>query len=630
MTRLRHRISFRLFLAISALVILLPLLMVGGMILSHNSQLNQRMTEAELRAMARLATAALDADLSNWLGALERVASSSGIDAGDPAGAQQIFGNYLLRHPTTRSLSLLGRDGKPIIQVGHLSDRDISAVAGAMGLPAALTEARSRFSGLLHDQADGEPLIGLAVPIRRGASLVGLLLAIQRPDELEVIIEADDARLGWQAAIVDQHNVVAAHLNPTLVGQPFPYPQLLPEPGETEPIFRLVLLDGTASYIALRRSTVAPWLIVYLVPAAVLAGRLQQSWLDWGLLLGLLALPITGSALLGRYLGRRIEALAEAAKLVSNEATPFVMVPTGLREIDAVQEALQHASEATQERAAARERMSDMNLVLHRAQRMESIGQLTAGLAHDFGNLIFTIRGNLELIKRALGDDARVQRLVDPPLRLADEAARLISQLSSGIRHKQNRTQQVNVDQLLREVADLLRQVAGRAVRVNIEPGSGLFECRLDPTLLKSALLNLVINARNAMRRGGEIHIRSETLVLDNQAAAVVGLASAGRYVALSVADTGIGIPPELRARVFEPFFTTREGGAGMGIGLSILYGFVKSAGGHVVVDSAVGVGTTFTMYFPAEPSPRASINRVYSGGGTDSDSPVNRDSSSR
>jgi signal transduction histidine kinase len=372
---------------------------------------------------------------------------------------------------------------------------------------------------------------------------------------------------------------------------------------------RQAAIGGMPLYVVSRHSTVAPWRLVYLASAGALSDQPQYPLRELAVLTLLLALPLTASALLGRYLGRRIGALAEAAKSVSNEVMPPAMVPTGLRDIDVVQEALRHAGEAGQERAATRERMYDMEQALHRAQRVESLGQLTAGIAHDFGNLVFTIRGHLELIKRALGNDERVPALVDPPIQLADEAANLICQLSVGIRGKQYKVQQVNVNDLLREVADLLRHVAGRAVQLNLELADDLFDCRLDPTLLKSALLNLVINARNAMRSGGEIRIKSNNLVLEHDAAAAAGLRPGVPYIAVSVADTGIGIAPEVRTRLFEPFFTTREGEAGTGIGLSILYGFVKAADGQVVVDSTVGVGTTFIMYFPAELTPGIPVN---------------------
>lgn len=604
MARRRLSISFRRFLTIAALVILLPFLLLQLTQQYHDSVLHQSSVGAELRGMAKSVAAQLDAGLMEWLEDvvdLDNAIPLDGFDTGDPAGTQRILGENLKQHQETRSLSVLGADGRVIAQVGDLTNPEISAISDSMELPKVAQRPMQRsFSGLLNVAGDGERLIALAIPIKRAASVEGVLLSVKRPDEFNAIVEADDAQLGWQAAIIDQHNIIVAHTDSALVGRPSPYEEPQANPVKTEPTMLRTAFEGTGAYLVSRRSAVAPWRVVYQVPVGSFGDAHESNIFEFSVLAIVLALPLTASALLGRYLGRRIGDLAEAARLVSNEAAPAAMVPTGLREIDVVQEALRHAGEAAQERAAAREQMSHMEQALHRAQRVESLGQLTAGIAHDFGNIVFTIRGNLELIKRALGNDERLQALIEPPLRLASEATQLISQLSAGIRHKQYKVQHVNVNQLLHEVADLLRQVAGKTIRLRLDLADDLFDCRLDATLLKSALLNLVINARNAMPGGGEIVIRSRNRVLDREAANAAGLRSDINYIALSVADTGVGITPEVRARLFEPFFTTREGEIGTGIGLSILYGFVKATGGQVVVDSIVGAGTTFTMYFPA------------------------------
>lgn len=622
--------SFRHFLVLAAIAILLPFVVLSGITLFRNRMLYNHAIEAELQAITRLTTQALDDDLSERIAGLTELAPPN-TDTLDLADIRRGLDKYLLQHPSTLSVSLLGRDSKPMIQVGRIDGQDIPHLAAALGVDAATGTESNNVAELVRDPADGQLLIAIAVPIKHSAAQVeGTFLAIEQrgPFLADVFLNEEDRQRGWDAAVVDQHDVIMLHSNPTFIGRPLPYSRLDTLLKGTQPVVRSIKLGRNEYYVAVRRSRVVAWHVVYLVLAATLVAPLQQTWFDLIGLAVLLVLPIAGSAILGRYLGRRIEALAAVARSVSNEATPVVMATTGLREIDVVQQALQHASEAVQERAAARERIYDMEAVLHRAQRMETLGQVTAGIAHDFGNLVFTIRGNLELLKRALVDDELVRRLVDPPLQLANEAARLISHLSSGVRHKEQRTRQINVNEQLSEVADLLRQVAGRMTQVEIEPGTEVLDCRLDPTLLKSALLNLVINARNAMRDGGGIHIRSENSVLDDQAAAAVGLKSAGRYVALTVADTGVGIPPALRERLFEPFFTAREGGLGMGIGLSILYGFVKSAGGNVVVRSTVGKGSTFILYFPAVPPSSAPIDREGAGTHTGSDRTGTPDSS--
>ena len=316
---------------------------------------------------------------------------------------------------------------------------------------------------------------------------------------------------------------------------------------------------------------------------------------------GLLTLPVMVSVLLGRYLGRRLEALADAARTVPTGVMPQSLRPTGLREVDVVQQALRSAVVAAREQAQTRERMQDMKEALELAQQMEGVGQMMAGVAHDFGNLIFTIRGNLELLRRSVGEQSSEQRLIEPSLLMADEAAKLVSQLSAGARQKRRQAQLVNLNADLTEIHVLLCQVAGRSVTVTMQLERDLMDCRLDPTLLRSALLNLVVNARKAMPRGGDIRIASCNAFLDESTVVANGLA-AGPYVSVSVQDTGRGIHPEVRTRIFEPFFTTDVNNGGNGFGLSILYGFVKAAGGHVSVDSVVGRGTTFTLYFPAEP----------------------------
>ncbi len=244
------------------------------------------------------------------------------------------------------------------------------------------------------------------------------------------------------------------------------------------------------------------------------------------------------------------------------------------------------------------------------AQHVESLESLARRIAHDVGNLVFTIRGNLEMISRAPDTPAGIRQFVDPSLLLANEATQLIVSLTQRLRHGPREVQQVNVNEVLREAAELLRQLAGDGVTVTVQLDEGLWSCQLDPARLKSALLNLISNARDAIQGDGEIRIQSGNILLDGQAALAAGLKSAGHYVALAVADTGVGIAPEARARLFEPFFTTRQGGMGKGIGLSLLSEFVAGVGGSVTVDTAEGAGSMFVMYFPADPTPRSATNR--------------------
>ena len=606
MTSLSRPISFRVFHTLAALATLAPVLIMVAILSIHDSGLYDSEDEPLLRVMPRMAAAAIDDVLTAWANSLERLALAD-LDAEQPARTREMLDAYLADHPATRSLALLDRDGTPGVEVGVLSDREIVAVAAIIGSPATFSGPKLRLTGLLQGMAGGRSLIGLAVPLDGAGPSKRVLLAIGQVHQFNTILTANDAWPGMQAAVIDQYGMVMVDSDPAAVGQPFP--RLQSQARENETSIRQISLSGTAFYVAARHTNVSPWCVVYLVPRANLNGAPQQFLIGLAVFIGLLIMSLATSGLTGRYLSRRIEALAGAAELVSNEATPFAMKPSGLREIDAIHKTLRRAGVVAQQQAAACMGVQEAGTALHARQGAESPSQAATRVAHDLGNLIFAIRGDLELLKRTLSGNERSQMTVDNILKVADEVAKLSLQLCFSDQYTQNRERRLNVGEFLREAVGLFRQVAGRAITVTLEVDADPCDCHLDPSRLKSALLNLIVNARHAMPRGGEIRIGSRNLVLDDRTAAAVGVTSAGRYVALSVADPRVGNPQDVRPHLFEPFFTTKEGDIGMGLGLSLLYGFVTSTGGHVLVDSVVGAGTTFTMYLPAEPARRVAIH---------------------
>jgi signal transduction histidine kinase len=233
---------------------------------------------------------------------------------------------------------------------------------------------------------------------------------------------------------------------------------------------------------------------------------------------------------------------------------------------------------------------------LHQSQKMEAVGQLTGGVAHDFNNLLTVISGNLELIADQPADIRRVRRLAAAALHAADRGAKLTAQLLAFSRRQRLHPKFVNANQVIREFQALIRQAVGEGCEVKLLTDESLWLCHVDPPLLQTALLNLALNGRDAMPDGGVLEIETRNIVLDD--AGVTGC-SPGSYVRLSVTDSGCGMPPDVRDRIFEPFFTTKEVDKGTGLGLSMVYGFVHQSGGHIAVESAVGVGTTVSLYLP-------------------------------
>ena len=226
---------------------------------------------------------------------------------------------------------------------------------------------------------------------------------------------------------------------------------------------------------------------------------------------------------------------------------------------------------------------------------MELVGRLAAGVSHDLNNLLAVISSNLDMIEH-VARSGSVGQFAAAARRAIDLSVRLTSQLLSFSRRQNMNPTLINANQLISEFQELMRQALGRGCDVKLRIDHQLWRCRVDPWLLKSALLNLVLNGRDAMPHGGNLELETRNVIL--RARCVDGC-QIRSFVRVSVADTGCGIPAEVRERVFEPFFTTKEATKGTGLGLSMVSEFVRQAGGHVDIDSSTDAGTTVALYLP-------------------------------
>ena len=237
---------------------------------------------------------------------------------------------------------------------------------------------------------------------------------------------------------------------------------------------------------------------------------------------------------------------------------------------------------------------------LRQAQKMEAVGQLTGGVAHDFNNLLQIILGNLEALQRNLpADSARLTRALAQAMAGARRASALTQRLLAFSRRQPLDPHPLDVNLLVSGMSELFHRVLGETISVETVRGAGLWMTEADPNELEAAILNLAVNARDAMHGGGHLTIETANAHLDNSYAAKQVEVTPGQYVAISVSDTGSGMDRETAARAFEPFFTTKPVGEGTGLGLSQVYGFVKQSGGHVKIYSEVGQGTTVKIYLP-------------------------------
>ena len=237
---------------------------------------------------------------------------------------------------------------------------------------------------------------------------------------------------------------------------------------------------------------------------------------------------------------------------------------------------------------------------LRQAQKMEAVGQLTGGIAHDFNNLLLVIMGNLEHLGRVSPPDQQpTQRLIAAALRGASRAAILTDRLLMFSRRHPLAPEVLSVNKLVAGMSDLLRRTIGEAILVETVLAGGLWPTLADANQLENALINLAVNARDAMPDGGKLTIETANTHLDEVYARMHDEVEPGQYVGIFITDTGIGMSAETVAQAFEPFFTTKDIGQGTGLGLSQVYGFIKQSGGHVKIYSEVGEGTTVKLYLP-------------------------------
>ena len=263
-----------------------------------------------------------------------------------------------------------------------------------------------------------------------------------------------------------------------------------------------------------------------------------------------------------------------------------------------LQRTLETLEQQVEERTA---QLRNNEEALRQSQKMEAVGQLTGGIAHDFNNMLTGIIGSLELLRRrvARGKLDDLDSLIDLGVTSANRAAGLTHRLLAFSRRQSLDSKPVNINQLVSSMGELLQRSINESIHLEMRFTEQLWTAEADPNQLESALLNLVLNARDAMPNGGNLRVETTNRHLDNVFTAAYGTLTPGDYVELSISDNGCGIPESVIGRVFDPFFTTKPIGQGTGLGLSMIYGFARQSHGHVTIHSGLGKGTTVSLFLP-------------------------------
>jgi PAS domain S-box-containing protein len=294
--------------------------------------------------------------------------------------------------------------------------------------------------------------------------------------------------------------------------------------------------------------------------------------------------------------------ISRAAPIMNSEGDIILWVATNtdIEEQKKTESHLEYLAESLGQTVEARtQELERTQEVLRQSQKMEAIGNLAGGIAHDFNNLLQVITGNLQLLNRDVSGNDVAERRVAGALAGAARGARLASQLLSFGRRQPLEPKVINLSRLIREMDHLLRRSLGEAIEIDTIVSGGLWNTLVDPSNVENALLNLAINARDAMDGQGKLTIELGNAFLDDEYARNTLDVRPGQYVMLAVTDTGTGMTPDILEKVFDPFFTTKPDGKGTGLGLSMVYGFVKQSEGHIKIYSEAGSGTTVRIYLP-------------------------------
>jgi PAS domain S-box-containing protein len=284
------------------------------------------------------------------------------------------------------------------------------------------------------------------------------------------------------------------------------------------------------------------------------------------------------------------------------ERNGFIGIAHDITTSKQAEQDLQRMNQLLEERVAeALAKQAQTEETLRQSQKMEAVGQLTGGIAHDFNNLLAGIVGSLDLMRMrvAQGRTDELDRYLDGAMTSANRAASLTHRLLAFSRRQPLAPRPVDANDLIASIEELLRRTTGPSVQIELGLEAGLWATLCDPNQLENAILNLVINARDAMPDGGRLRIETTNVHLEQADTATEGEVKAGPYVCISVSDTGVGIDPSILDKVFDPFFTTKPLGQGTGLGLSMIYGFAKQSEGHARIHSEVARGTNVKLYLP-------------------------------
>ncbi len=603
----------RLTLVAVAAILPLVLLFAGTAYLDYRSE-REQVGRAQLE-VSRSMAATVERELRGATASLQALALSPALQQGDFALFRALALDFIRTAPAGSNIVVLDRTGQQYVNTNHPAGEKL------LRRPPATNE-------MLTAQvfATGQPLIsnvfrkasgkGMAVtaevPVFKDGAVIYDLALLLPDTRFRDILASQHLPPGTIASVFDRNGV---HVTRVPSAEQFAGVPAVPDLrgpllSHAEGVSPVMTRDGFAVLAAFSHSEPSGWSVMVGVPETTLRAPLVHS-LQATVGVGLVALLISSlvAALLAQRILRPIRALtAFAASPVPEPKDSF-----GLRELDEVAAALRHG---VRERLAAIQALQTLNDSLEarirqetasrvqaqeqlaQAQRMEALGQLAGGIAHDFNNVLQAVTCGLSLIQRRAEDPEAVRRLAGMASDAAVRGASITGRLLTFARRSDLDGVPIDPRELLQSLREMLAHTLGPGIEVQVEVAGDVPRLVADKAQLETVLINLAVNARDAMKQGGTVVLSAEVEHVHNRNGQAP-LPPTGDYVRLTIADTGTGMTPEILSRASEPFFTTKEPGQGTGLGLAMARGFAQQSGGGFMLESAPGAGTVVTLWFP-------------------------------
>ena len=599
---LLHSVRGRLIM-LTAVVIVPAALLAANLI--YEAHRNEReAVERQLSETSHALSLVVDRQLGQSEALLTALATSPSLKQRDLAAFYQQAREAL--PDSGRWIVLTGPDGRQLVNTllpygAALPDSSPFPVyENVIGTRSTYISSLKR--GLRHRH-----VLFVAVPVVENASVRYGLAMTMVPSEMSDVLADQKLPQDWVAAIIDADGtLVARNRNPHRFVGANATPDIRQYITErSSGVVESVTLDGVETIGAFTRSDHSGWTVIIGAPRSeVYASAFELLLLAIAVSFVLVMVGFVGSRWVARGVVDSVDALTSAAAAIGRGEIPELET-TGMMETDQVAQVLhtsavrlkQRESELQHLNESLETRVAEATETLVQAQKLEAIGHLTGGVAHDFNNLLMAVQMNLEMLAETVTDEDALE-FVQSARQAADRGARLTAQLLAFARRQRLDPEAVDVNTVVEAMGSLLRSTLGGAIRVELDLDSEIRHAYADRTQLELILMNLAINARDAVGDNGTVRV-STGLEAVTKEPVRSELPPPGEYVVVSVSDSGTGIPPDVLERVFEPFFTTKEVGKGSGLGLPQALGVVKQLGGGIAIETKVGGGTTVRIYLP-------------------------------